>query len=129
MANPSGSDTGQEWFEVRNVRDSALDLTGLEIVAEKDDSTGPLTHIVTQAKIDAGAYFVFGDVTAATQPAYVSYGYGADLGSLRNDHGQIVLKCGTTVVAVATYEATTEGASRVFDGDGWCDAKTPFGSG
>ena len=129
MANPSGSDTGKEWFEVRNNRATALDLTGLEIVAEKDDSTGPMTHTVVRQTIAANAYLVFGGAAPMPVPDYVDYDYGGDLGSLRNESGQLVLKCGTVVVAVATYAHTTEGASLGFDGSDWCDAKVTFSSG
>jgi Lamin Tail Domain len=129
MANPSGSDTGKEWFEVRNTRASALDLTGLQIIAEKNDSTGAMTHTVSDQSIATDAYLVFGGASPMPKPDYVDYDYGNDLGALRNDAGQIILKCGTVVVAVAIYETTTDGASWSFDGTSWCDAQTPFAGG
>ena len=91
MANPSGTDSGKEWFEVHNSLPSALDLTGLEIVSEKDDSTGPMTHIVDKQTIGPDAYLVFGGAAPLPKPDYVDYDYGHDLGSLRNEDGQLVL--------------------------------------
>lgn len=138
MVNPSGDDTGKEWFEVYNNTGKALDATGLTLMASLEDGSSAKTHAVAATMIEPGAYFVFGGVANDLRPAYVGYGYGNDLGALRNDAGKIALRCNDVVVDEAIYRGPSDGASRGFTGavppdavanddtTKWCDATIPY---
>jgi hypothetical protein len=138
MVNPSGDDTGKEWFEVYNNTARDIDATGLELVASVQDGSSAKTHAVTAATIQAGAYFVFGGVANDLRPAYMNYGYANDLGALRNDAGKIALRCNDVVIDEAIYRGPADGASRGFTGAlppdpvanddtaKWCDATIPY---
>src|SRR5262249_7572757 len=124
-----------------NASSKMADLTGLLLIHSKTDGTGEQTHRMTQAKVAPGDYFVVGDTTQALRPPHVDYGYGNDLGGLRNDGGPIAPKCNAMIVDEANYTATTEGASRGFTGalapdavvnnmvDQWCDATMEYETG
>src|SRR5215468_9920516 len=123
MANPSGADTGKEWFEVKNNRSASLDLAGLVLAAAKSDGTMEVTHTVTHQMIAANGFVVFGGAAPMPKPSFVDYDYGNDLGSLRNDSGRLALRCGSVTVNQTVYNAPSEGASLQLDGSGvWCDS-------
>src|SRR5215470_17192906 len=130
MADPSGADTGKEWFEVKNNRSSAFDLAGVVLAAAKTDGTSELTHAVTHQLIAAGGYVVFGGAAPMPKPAFVDYDYGNDLGSLRNDSGRLALRCGSVTVAQTVYSRPAEGASLQLDSSGvWCDSTMEYEPG
>jgi hypothetical protein len=116
MANPSGSDTGKEWFEIYNNTRTAADLTGLTLVHSKSDGTGVKTHVMTQTMLGPGGFLALGGVAQNLKPGYIGYGFGSDLGALRNDNGLVAVKCGTTIVDQVTYLTTADGASWELDG-------------
>src|SRR5215470_8039985 len=130
MADPSGADTGKEWFEVKNNRSSGLDLAGVVLAAAKSDGTSEVTHTVTHQMIAAGGYVVFGGAAPMPKPAFVDYDYGNDLGSLRNDSGRLALRCGSVTVNQTVYNTPSEGASLQLDTAGvWCDSTMEFEPG
>src|SRR5262249_28828715 len=116
MPNPTGDDTGKEWFEVYNADTRAVDLAGLELVVSLPDRTMEKAVAVTAGTIPAGGYFVFSSSAPDLVPGYADYGYGTGLGSLRNDTARLALRCNGIVVDEVTYANVTEGASREFTG-------------
>lgn len=138
MANPSGDDTGLEWFEIYNTTGKIVDLAGLTVVASKTDGTGASQFQIAELMVAAGAYAVLGDTTPDLKPPYVDYGYGTGLGELRNADGLIALKCGDTVVDQATYATAPDSASLELSGSmapdalandsatNWCAATTNY---
>ena len=133
MPGGSGADTGKEWFEIYNTTGRTIDLAGLTIAHSRPDGTKAASHVVTKASIAAGQYFTLGNAAQEFVPAYVDYGYGADLGDMFNsDGGKLKLSCGTSEIDSAVYDDITEGHARQLsvapeytanDGqDNWCEA-------
>ena len=108
----SGTDEGKEWFEVYNASDRPLELEGLTIVHSRVGGT-PKSHVVGTVTVAPGQFFTMGNSADDLLPAYVDYGYGADLGDLFNtDGGKLALSCGSSEIDSATYETVKEGRSR-----------------
>ena len=131
----AGSDAGREWFEIYNARDEAIDLSGLTITASRGDGSRPRTHTLRQARIAPGQYFTLGSAPPDQTPAYVDYGYGAELGDLANtEGGTLALACGGAEIDRASYAGVRAGHARELTGaqapdytvndapDRWCDA-------
>lgn len=132
----SGTDEGKEWFEIYNASDRALDLEGLTVTHSRPDGSKAKSHVMKAATIAPGQYLTLGNSVADLLPAYVDYGYSADLGDFFNtDGGKLALACGSSEIDAAGYEAVNEGASRQFtsaqapdytgndDLASWCEAK------
>ena len=120
FANPAGTDDGKEWFEIYNASSGAASLGGVQLVTAKNDGTGERKHRMRATTLAAGGYLVVGGVEDGALPAGVDYGYGDDLGDLRNTAGRIQLLCGTTIVDSTDYATAPEEQSRSFTG-----AQTP----
>jgi Lamin Tail Domain len=140
-SDPAGEDTGKEWFEIYNASARSIDLAGLELIASKPDGTTEKIHVVGEGNIASKSYLVFGGVLPDLKPEYVGYGYGADLGALRNSDGRLALRCNEIVVDEFVYETVKQGASLSYNGmlvpdpagnddnARWCDSTSPFGTG
>lgn len=140
MANPAGSDTANEWFEIYNASGRPLDATGLVLVMSKADGSSEKPHTIEGLSFEIGQYAVMGDVMhdEALLPAHVDYGYGNALGSMNNTAGRLAIYCGESLIDQAFYENPGDGVSRGYDGSrtpdasgnddltAWCDATTPF---
>ena len=112
----SGTDEGKEWFEVFNASDRAVELEGMTIVHSRVGGT-PKSHVIKGVTIAPGQFFTLGNSADDLLPAYVDYGYGADLGDLFNtDGGKLALSCGSKEIDSATYETVKEGRSRQLTG-------------
>jgi hypothetical protein len=141
MANPAGPDSGKEWFEIYNATSQTLDLTGLTLFAANEDGTSPRTHVMRETVIGAGEYLVLGGVLTEFLLPHMDYGYGSDLGALRNTSGQIALRCGTVEIDKVVYADMADGKAQGFDGNrtpdhianndraNWCDQTTEYASG
>lgn len=141
MANPTGDDSGQEWFEVYNATDAQADLTGLVLVASREDMTDEKTHRMTEVVVDAGDYLVVGGVLPEFTPPHVDYGYANELGALRNSAGRIALRCQGRELDAIIYGAMSDGVAQGFDGaqapnhtandnlDNWCAATVEYATG
>ena len=138
----SGEDTGKEWLEIYNATDRPVDLEGVTVVHSKVDDTDPEPHVMAKITIAPGQFFTLGNATSDLIPAYVDYGYAADLGGLYNSSGKIALKCGESEIDSAIYEAVKSGKSRQLtsgqppdytlndDQVNWCEAAdTEFEAG
>lgn len=135
---PSGqstADEGREWIEIYNPSDQEISLAGLVITHSKADGTAQKFHEVVDAVIGARGYLVVGNVTPDLAPAWVQYGYGAELGDLYNSGaGTLALTCGSRTIDTVTYASMEAGRSRQLDGSrtpdaalndsetNWCDA-------
>jgi len=140
FADPAGTDGGLEWFEIYNATGSPADLTGVVLVASREDMTDEDTHRFGEVIIDPSDHFVVGDADPMFEPSHVDYGYAGDL-SLRNAGGRIAIRCGQREVDAVIYTQTASGMSRTFDGGqapnhtandiltNWCDASTEFETG
>ncbi len=104
MANPVGTDTGEEWFEIVNLTDGPVNLDGVIV---HDDSTNRFT-VPAGTRIEAGALFVFGTADGAA-PERVDLAWG-DLGTfqLGNDDDEIVLSIGETTLARVAWDDSAE---------------------
>lgn len=117
MADPDGTDTGNEWVELYNTRSAPANLTGLTLYRRNVDGTGEQTFAIPSGTVPANGYFVFGDVRTGTNPAWVNTTYAGALGALSNTSGQIGIRCGTTVLGEITYNSAPRSArSRMLDG-------------
>jgi hypothetical protein len=85
--NPSGGGTEQEWFEVRNTTDRAVDLLGLLV---EDD--GGLEFVVDQSTvIAAGAYAIFADSSAFPPNGGIGPDFAASGLHLTNSGDELIL--------------------------------------
>ncbi len=139
MIDPSGTDTGLEWFEIFNTTAAPIDLNGL-LLFYRQGATAPRTHQVNQSvMVPAGGYVAVGDVRAPPNPAWIRYAYSADLGAFNNSSGAVGLRCGMNVITEYPWVRTaragrsrqlggpmTPSAARVAVEANWCD--TPLGN-
>jgi hypothetical protein len=135
FANPAGTDEGKEWIEVYN---APLDLAGLVLQSAKDDGSSAKEHVFGELVIEPGDWVVLGGVIEDARPDYVDYGYGNDIGDLRNTAGTLAIGCGETSIDTVLYQEVTEATSRGLDGSRvpdatvnddillWCDAQTVY---
>ena len=143
MQNPDviGDDIG-EWFEVINAADQTLDLEGMTISDDGEDS-----HVVNSGApilLEPGARMVFGQSVDLGVGASADYVYGSDI-LLGNKSDAIILSSGDTLVDSLSYDngetfPDPVGASMRLDdgmidadsndvGGAWCVSVTTFGSG
>ena len=109
----TGTDTGKEWFEIYNASDHPLDLKGLTVTHSRPDGSMAKTHKMTDVTLAPGQYFTLGNATPDLIPAYVDYGYSADLGDFYNtDGGKLALSCGSSEIDSAVYDGVKSGHSR-----------------
>jgi hypothetical protein len=112
-AGGTSADDGKEWFEIYNASNRPLELEGLAVVHGPPDNSSAKQHVVADVTIDSGQYFTLGNAPPNLRPAYVDYGYGADLGSLVNtDDGKLLLRCGSDEIDGAIYDSVKQGHSR-----------------
>lgn len=121
MADPAGKDDdGVEWFEVYNATGKPIALDGVGLVYSKPDSSDPEGHLIMDPtlEIPAGGYMTFGNTIPDAKPAYLDFGYGADLPAMSNTGGRLTIFCGEVVVDDAVYDDTMidDGVSAIFDG-------------
>ncbi|TNF28455.1 MAG: hypothetical protein EP329_17865 [Deltaproteobacteria bacterium] len=103
MANPAVvSDANGEWFEVKNVSTSQLNLRGLTVA---DNASNTLVDV--DLIVDAGAYAVFGvnDDNATNGGIHVDFVTASGFG-LSNSGDVITLKIGDTVIDEVDYDDT-----------------------
>jgi len=113
----AGADEGKEWFEIYNASDRPLSLKGLTITHSRPDGSKAKQHVMTDVTIAPDQFFTLGNSTQDLLPAYIDYGYSADLGDLFNtDGGKFALSCGSKEIDSATYESVKEGHSRELTG-------------
>ncbi len=141
FANPAGADEGGEWFEIANVSNAPIDLSGYVLQASRLDGSALKRHFVTNLAIDPGEYVALGDVAPDALPDHLGYGYDRDLGSLTNTGGTLAIVCGGTEIDTVTYENAPEAASLALDGSmppdairnddpaQWCEAKLEYAPG
>ncbi len=121
----TGTDDGKEWFEIYNNADRPLSLKGLTVVHSRPDGSKPSAHTMGDVTIAPGQYYTLGNSTSDLVPAYVDYGYSADLGGLYNsDGGKLALSCGDQEIDAATYEMVKSGHSRQLSNAGPPDYTT-----
>ena len=131
----SGVDDGKEWFEIYNASTRPIELEGLRIDHSRPDGSKLQSHVMDAVTIAPGQYLVVGNSSPDLLPAYMDYGYSADLGDLFNsDGGKLALTCSNSEIDSATYESVKEGRSRQLSGGtfpdytlnddvaNWCEA-------
>lgn len=133
LADPAGTDSGKEWFEVFNRLDVELELAGFTLFS------GDKTHLVRTGSVGPRGYFVFGDVRTGTLPAFEGYSYGNELGELPQSGGHFGVRCKEMVIDEVTYAvAAKPGHARQLDGRSdpaasdesqWCDANVALDGG
>ena len=133
----AGTDDGKEWFEIYNNTERPVSLKGLTIFHSRPDDSKPQTHTMTDVTVAPGQYYTLGNATSDLVPAYVDYGYSADLGSFYNaDGGKLALECGDHQIDSAIYDTVVPGHSRELtnaaapdytlndDQTNWCEGGT-----
>jgi hypothetical protein len=140
MADPDGADAGKEWFELYNATAAELDLSGLSI--ELVTGRGSKVHMIRAAsapKIAAKGYLALGDGVVGDNG--IAYSYGTAIGSLPNEAGTLIIRCGNSEIdrvdygqGVAGPGAPSSGKSLQLTGtqtpeyhvndvpESWCDA-------
>lgn len=109
----SGADEGKEWFEIYNASDRPIELEGLRVDHSRPDGSKLKSHVMEAVTIAPGQYFTLGNATSDLVPAYIDYGYSADLGDFFNtDGGKLALACGDTEIDSTNYDSVKEGRSR-----------------
>lgn len=136
LADPTGADTGQEWFELYVAADHPLDLAGAEVVHARPDGSDAHAHHISALAVAPGQYVTLGDGDPAHLPPWLDYSYGADLGALYNSGGgHLALRCGDVVIDAADYDDVEQGHARELgasppdahandDPASWCRAST-----
>ncbi len=111
MANPAGSDTGTEYFEVYNTTDHDLDLAGCTITGKTDSEKfdiAPADDGLHDTLIPAHGYLVFGasdvikHIIPSTAKVYVYNGRNYALSNTRDILG---LVCGDTEIDTFSYDS------------------------
>ncbi|MGE0395495.1 MAG: lamin tail domain-containing protein [Kofleriaceae bacterium] len=109
----SGTDEGKEWFEIYNNTERPVELKGITLTHSRPDGSRAKSHTMTAVTIAPGQYFTLGNSAEDLLPAYIDYGFGADLGDFFNtDGGQLKIACGSSEIDSAIYESVKEGRSR-----------------
>ncbi|MEM6292580.1 MAG: lamin tail domain-containing protein [Myxococcota bacterium] len=104
MLNPTGADKGQEWVELFNPSDGAIDLSGAVLRSRRVDGSSERLHQITGLTVEAGGYVVLGDREADDLAEHLDYGYAEDLGSgFGNGSGEIAVGCGEAVLDSVLY--------------------------
>ena len=118
MLDPEGIDSGGEWIELFNPRDTPLDLKGLTLYTRAPDGSGAKTHSIRAGTAPARSYFVVGDVRSGPNPAWINYSYAEALGSLPNAGGVVGVRCGAalTLAEFTWSKAAKPQFSRMLDG-------------
>ncbi len=147
LYNPYGdgkvSDGDGEWFEIRNDSGKNLDLTGLVIRDDKNDS---YTVKGTNTQIADGAYFVFGrnDDKTRNGGVVIDHVYGAAI-NLANSLDALVLESNGVLIDKVLWDKSkgwpslsgkamqlNNNTSTATDNDvatAWCAATEIFGAG
>ncbi len=116
FADPDGADEGREWFELFNATDRAVELAGVTVTSRKVDGSRARSHVIGGAQAAVGGYLVLGSALPELAPAYMGYGYGAELGELFNGEGVLAVSCGGAELDAVRYQSVESGRSRAFDG-------------
>jgi hypothetical protein len=137
MADPGGTDTPKEWFEVVNGTGGTLDLGGIVVT-----SGSGLFVVPAGTSIPSGSFFIFAGESNATLNGglpFVSVNYGSAL-VLTNTNFSLTLKAAATTVDAVALTPMPSGASLALsqskltatDNDtqaNWCISTTPYGTG
>lgn len=110
LPNPAGVDTGNEWVELKNVGDKALDVGGVKV---KRQSGTTVATVPGNTVVPAGGLFL---MNAS--------------GSLVNGGDTLELWAGTVLLDRVTYDTAEDGLSWVrlgTDEGAWSDQPTPGG--
>ncbi|HVK84684.1 MAG TPA: hypothetical protein VM513_11285 [Kofleriaceae bacterium] len=113
----SGTDDGNEWFELHNTSSRPLDLTGLGVVHSRTDDSMARQFEMKPVTIQPGQYLVLGNTAEDLRQPWVDVGYANGLGDFYNSGGgKLALRCGATEIDAAIYENVKAGESRQLDG-------------
>ncbi len=134
LADPSGTDKGQEWFELYNATSADINLDGVKVTFSRADGSNAHTYKMPSTTIASGDYLVLGNAEDAVKPPHMDIGYGTTLGDMTQGGGKLSLRCGKTTVDEVEFgeaesgvaiqlSATTLDASANDDPNNWCAAK------
>lgn len=134
MADPDGTDTGAEWFELHNTTSSAIDLRGYTVTYRQGSSAAKSHTIRASVTVPPRGYVALGDVRSGPNPAWVAYSYGDDLGGFNNSSGTVGVRCAMATLHEFSYTRSRPGRARMLGGGldpdatlassetNWCDA-------
>ncbi len=136
MANPDGTDTDFEWFEVLNTSGAELSLTGLLVTSGAGESFA----VTTAETLAAGEYIVFAQSDVAVPGTVRTINWGGEpVLLLANGGDEITLEWDGAVVDTLTFDPTwpiSSATSAQFGGDptaddnadpaNWCLSISPY---
>lgn len=120
-ANPAGPDggSGGEFWEFFNATSGTVDLTGVVLEYEHEDDLRQ--HTMRDVTIQSGQYFVVAGVLDEFRQPYMDYGYGSDLGDLRNAGATLRITCDGDEIDTVDYPdqsaSSFDGVSAILDGN------------
>jgi len=142
MANPeAAADADGEWFEVKNVSGAAVDLNGLQMGFDEDDSSAELPGDGECLSVAAGGYAVLVDnPDSATNGGLPETAFAMSGFSLGNSTRTIWIGYGETPWDQLVYDDAVAGAAWSVDPEAEttagnddpaniCEADTPYGDG
>lgn len=130
FANPAGTDSGKEWFEIRVTEGPCVDLTGVRITANRDaPSSGfVVAHAGGRTHFDPG-YYVFAGDEAALDGATAAHALKLTLGN-SDSNATLALWAGNERIDGVHYGVPAEAKSRQLDADGeWCHSPAQSADG
>lgn len=136
MADPAGTDTSKEWFEITNTGWTAFDLN--ELGLKGTGSTPSVIHSSSCISIASGGFGLLARssnsaVNGMLPPVDATFGF-----SLVNTAGSVSVLDGATVLDTATWTSAVSGASSALDPShftsdandiaaNWCPGTAPYG--
>lgn len=109
LADPDGTDTSKEWFEIVNASDRSFDLNGLGLAR-----TGGTANVITSTlckPVAPGAYALFARSNNPANNAMLPAVDATFSFSLLQTNGTIEVRDGDGVLDLLTYPASTSGVS------------------
>lgn len=142
MANPDAvSDSDGEWFEVKNISGGAVDLNGMQMGFDEDDSSAALPGDGACLSVAADGYAVLaGNADAATNGGLPDTSFEMGFSSLGNSSRSIWIGYGESRWDELVYPDAAAGVASSVDPDSEttdgndiaeniCDADTAYGDG
>lgn len=130
LADPAGTDTAKEWFEITNTGATAFDLNELTLGRAATTSSTTITS-ATCLELAPDGFALFARSADPMQNGMLptvdaTFGFG-----LVNATGDVEVRDGATVLDSVTWASSTSGVSSQRDPDSptFCPSTTPYGDG
>jgi hypothetical protein len=116
MLDPEGSDTGNEWIELYNPTENAVELRDLSLVLSNAQKTTRKAVLLSSGRVSPGQHWVLGDVRGAVLPPWIQSTYADGLGALPNTAGVLSVQCENRLLDEVSWSSPSQtGRSWQFD--------------